>query len=126
MEKAEKPSLLQNIVFYMGIVILGGLLGYLIFQIFSDDDSPADIRIDIQPQTQPDCVFEIQFKNEGGTTAEQILVGMDLYARGEVVEHTIARIDYLPIQSTQTVRVRFDSKIGCDSLRVTSLTFVEP
>src|SRR5690606_41670571 len=126
MEKEDKRSLLENIVFYMGIVILAGLLGYLIFQIFSDDDSPADIIIDIKPQPQPDCVFEIQFENNGGTTAEQILVGLDLYASGEKVDHTIARIDYLPIQSTQTVRVRFENLQGCDSLRVASLTFVEP
>src|SRR5690606_35364046 len=80
MGKEEKPSLLENIVFYAVSLILAGLLGYLVFLIFKDGGSPADIQVNVQKSQDKNCVFEVYLKNTGETTAENVNIVLDLYS----------------------------------------------
>jgi len=126
MGQEEKPSLLENIVFYAGSLILAGLLGYLVFQIIKDSGSPADIQVNVHKSQDKNCVFEVYLKNSGETTAENVNIVLDLYSDGVKVDQGSINVDYLPIRSEQKLRTEFRTASGCDSLVVASILFLEP
>lgn len=123
----EKPSSLENAVFYVGLLVFMGLVGYLVFQIFSNDALPADLTVHFERLPEEKCGFEVRVFNKGETTAEAIDIVMDLEQSGEKVGEIEAQIDYLPIQSERRLRVKFENTNGrCDSLVLSSVVFMEP
>ena len=116
-----KANLLENIVFYLGVLILLSLPGYLILQIVSNHHLPPDIKVHAARQTEVTCQWKVMVENVGESTAEQIHVVMELYDDGKPIDRVAHVIDYLPLNSSRQLHVELQTDSGtCDSLVLVS------
>lgn len=127
MGKTNTFSIPEKIVFSLGLLVLMGLLGYLVFQIVQRENSPAaiEVRTSYHPEL-PHTTFKAVVANEGNETAEAMNLVFALYRAGEFVETTSATVNYVPIHSEATLWIVFHPTQKGDSLAVSSVTYLAP
>lgn len=127
MNRDTQISPLENIVFYVGLLIITGLVSYLIFQSFQDKNLPPDLKISIASMASKECAFKVMVENKGGTSAKDVNIVFNLFQMDEKTESSTVSIDYMPVDSKKTLWVVFKkSTSDCGSLRVGSLAFLKP
>lgn len=129
MEKNRtKHNLLEKITFYLGLIIILLLVGYLIFDFNKQQDLPADLEIvtSYQP-SMPNYTYKVETTNIGHETASSVHIGFDLYQNGQMVEKAVLTLNYVPRESTEEGWVIFrKTPLPSDSLVITSVSFLRP
>lgn len=99
----------QRLAATVGIVIVGGCVGFLGWQGLTADDSPPDLRlqiVEIVPQ-QSGYLVRVQTANAGGTTAARVRVEGRLTDDRNAIERSEAVLDYVPSQSRREAALVF-------------------
>lgn len=99
----EKKNALEWIVFYVGLAIVLGLLGYLTYLSIAFEPSPPDIALAYrhEPSTHAPHRFHIVLRNKGNETAEEVQIELVAMKNGEMTENAILNIPFLPKQSAR-------------------------
>lgn len=97
----EKKNVLEWTVFYIGLVIVVGILGYLTYLLVAFEPSPPDITLVYrhEPSSNAPYRFHIKLKNEGNETAEEVQIELVAMKNNEMAESALLDIPFLPRQS---------------------------
>lgn len=132
MERSKSEhNTIEKILFGVGIIVLLSLFGYLTFQIFKQkkagDKAPQiEVLIIYRPEMD-DYTFEIEVKNQGNESAEDVHLKLELYQNGKVAETGNTTFKYVPVKSKKSAFIVFNKKrTGSDSLVVASKSFNRP
>lgn len=100
-EKQETPAL-EWVVAIIGVLLVAGALGFLLYQAVKGDSSPPSVSVEVLSVTkiQSGYLVKIRATNQGGSTAAGLKVKGALRQGGRDVETSHITLDYLPAHST--------------------------
>lgn len=126
--KKKKQNVLEKITFYLGLIILLLLIGYLLVEINTKENLPPDLEIiTTYEPSLPFYTFKVETTNIGHETATSVNIGLDLYQNGEITEKAVFTLNYVPRDSKEEGWVVFrKSRNATDSLVITSVSFLKP
>jgi uncharacterized protein (TIGR02588 family) len=116
------------IVAGVGLVLVAGVIGFLIYEAFSRDRVPPDVKLSVDSvvETRNGYLVKIIIINEGGITAEGVDIEGELRRGTEPVERSRTTIDYLPPRSEKKAGLVFTRDPRQFDLQVRSLGYEEP
>ena len=105
-----------------------GVIGFLIYEAFTGSRLPPDVKVSVDSvvQIRNGYLLRITAVNEGGTTAEGVIVEAELRSGTEPVERSRTTIDYLPPHSEKKAGLFFTRDPRQLDLQVRSLGYEEP
>lgn len=94
----SQPLLLEWIVGLIGLVLVAGAIGYMLYQAVTAEDSPPNITVVVDSIVPTSDGYLVTFHvfNSGEATAAELIVEGELQLNGERVESSTATIDYVP------------------------------
>ena len=89
------------IVAGVGLALVAGVIGFLIYEAFTGKRLPPDVKLSVDSvvEIRNGFLVRITAVNEGGMTAEGVIVEAELRSGTETVERSRTTIDYLPPRS---------------------------
>jgi uncharacterized protein (TIGR02588 family) len=116
------------IVAGVGLVLVASVIGFLIYEAFTGKRLPPDVKLSVDSVSEIRNGFLVRITavNEGGTTAEGVIVEAELKSGTEPVERSRTTIDYLPPRSEKRAGLFFTRDPRQLDLRVRSLGYEEP
>jgi uncharacterized protein (TIGR02588 family) len=99
--KTDSRHALEWIVAALGVLILGGSIGYLSYTALKQENTPPSItfRAGAIHPVSGGYLVELTLRNEGGEAAAKLKVEGLLVKDERIVEASEATFDYLPSQS---------------------------
>lgn len=99
-EKRQTPAL-EWILAVIGLILVVGVVGFLLYHAFTDEQTPPDISVKIESVAKNKNGYLVQFviKNEGGKTAADITVEGELKKGEENAETSDVTVDYVASKS---------------------------
>ncbi|WP_156877215.1 hypothetical protein [Salinimicrobium terrae] len=97
-------------------------------EIINKEKKPPALEVHSSFQSSlPGYTFKIDIENNGGETAKNVHIFLNLYRDGQVVESAQMITGYVPVHSKVSGWISFTSKREpADSLAVGSVTFLKP
>lgn len=116
------------IVAGVGLVLVAGVIGFLIYEAFTGKRLPPDVKLSVDSvvEIRNGFLVRITAVNEGGMTAEGVIVEAELRSGTEPVERSRTTIDYLPPRSEKRAGLFFTRDPRQLDLQVRSLGYEEP
>ena len=116
------------IVAAVGFVLVAGVIGWLLYEALSGNRLPPDVKLSVVSvvQTGNGYLVRITAVNEGGMTAEGVIVEAEIRSGTEPVERSRTTIDYLPPRSEKRAGLFFTRDPRQFELQVRSLGYEEP
>ncbi len=116
------------IVAGVGLVLVAGVIGFLIYEAFSGNRLPPDVKLSVESvvQTRNGYLVKITAVNEGGQTAEGVDIEGELRTGTESLERSRTTIDYLPPRSEKKAGLFFTRDPRQLDLQVRPLGYEEP
>ena len=127
-ERTGLHNKLEKLVFFLGAAILLGVVGYLSYLISLDRSAPPILVVTsaYKPDIEP-YGFLVTVRNFGEEAAKNVTINLELFQNGQSAETGTLQIDYVPISSSETGWIVFDTeKKQGDSLVLSSMTFAKP
>jgi uncharacterized protein (TIGR02588 family) len=127
-QEKEAIPIWEWIVAGVGLVLVSGVIGFLLYEAFTGSRLPPDVKVSVESvvQTGNGFLVRITAVNEGGTTAEGVIVEAELRSGTEPVERSRTTIDYLPPRSEKKAGLFFTRDPRQLDLQVRSLGYEEP
>jgi uncharacterized protein (TIGR02588 family) len=102
--------------------------GFLLFEALSGNRLPPDVKLSVASvvEIRNGFLVRITAVNEGGMTAEGVIVEAELRSGTEPVERSRTTIDYLPPRSEKKAGLFFTRDPRQLDLQVRSLGYEEP
>ena len=118
----------ERIVAGVGLVLVAGVVGFLIYEAFTGKRLPPDVKLSVDSvvEIRNGFLVRITAVNEGGMTAEGVIVEAELRSGTEPVERSRTTIDYLPPRSEKRAGLFFTRDPRQLDLQVRSLGYEEP
>jgi uncharacterized protein (TIGR02588 family) len=116
------------IVAAVGLLLVAGVIGFLLYEAFSGERLPPDVKLSVESvvQTRNGFLVRITAVNEGSLTAEGVIVEGELRSGSEVLERSRTTIDYLPPGSEKRGGLFFTRDPRRFELQVRPLGYEEP
>ena len=116
------------IVAVVGLVLVAGVIGFLIYEAFSGNRLPPDIKLSVGSvvQTRNGFLVTVTAINQGGITAEGVDIEGELKRGTETIERSQTTIDYLPPRSNKKAGLFFTRDPRQFELQVRPLGYEEP
>ena len=116
------------IVAGVGLVLVAGVIGFLIYEAFSGNRLPPDIKLSVGSvvQTRNGFLVTVTAINQGGITAEGVDIEGELKRGTETIERSQTTIDYLPPRSNKKAGLFFTRDPRQFELQVRPLGYEEP
>lgn len=127
-EKRSIHNTTEKTVFIIGLFILLGIIGYLVYLIQKERTLPPVLVVTsaYKPDLKP-YGFEVKVENFGEEAASNVSVKLELYQDGKTAGSGTVQMDYVPISSNETAWITFDVKRKPgDSLVINSITATKP
>lgn len=99
----DGPPFWERIVAFLGLILVLGSLGFLLYEGVWGDNSPPDVVVELVRirDSGDDYLVEFKASNEGGKTAADVRITATLTRDGREVEEAEASLDYVPAGSEQ-------------------------
>ena len=112
----------------IGLIIVIGVLGFLLHEAVKGTRLPPDVTLSIDSVTQSANGYLVQITaiNQGGSTAEGVIVEGDLRNGSELVERSQTTLDHLPPRSKKRAGFFFKRDPRLYELQVRALGYEEP
>ena len=116
------------IVAAVGFVLVAGVIGVLLYEALSSNRLPPDVKLSVVSvvQTGNGYLVRITAVNQGGMTAEGVIVEAEIRSGTEPLERSRTTIDYLPPRSEKRAGLFFTRDPRQFELQVRSLGYEEP
>ncbi len=124
---AGEIPLAEWIVSGIGLVLVGGVIGYLGYAAVTHTDSPPDIRVDVVSIVPVQQGYLAQFRatNQGGEAANDVHI-LGTLAQGPAAETSEATLDFLPARSETSGGLFFSAKPTAENLTLRATGYQEP
>ena len=101
--------MLEWVIGGIGFLIVAGVLGFLLFSAVTEDRPLPDVKLSVNAvqQIRNGYVVQITATNEGGLTAEGVIVEAELRKGTELVESSQIEIEFLPAHSRKRAGLFF-------------------
>lgn len=108
-EYQDKKNWFEWAVFGIGLVLVLGILGYLVYKTATHVAGPPDLLIEFSPEpgTYEPYRYHVTLHNKGHETAENIVVELSLAGAGGEPEKAELSFAYCPKESTQEGWISF-------------------
>jgi uncharacterized protein (TIGR02588 family) len=112
----------------IGLVLLVGAIGYLVYVAVATPPGPPALTFEQGPvmRSGDGYVVDIVVRNEGAATAAAVEIEGTLRRDGAVVETSTATLDYLPRFSDRNFGLFFSSDPSDGQLELRALGYSEP
>ncbi len=127
-QEKEAIPIWEWIVAGVGLLLVSGVIGFLLYEAFTGNRLPPDVKVSVESVVQTGNGFLVRITaiNEGGTTAEGVIVEAELRSGTEPVERSRTTIDYLPPRSEKKAGLFFTRDPRQLDLQVRSLGYEKP
>jgi uncharacterized protein (TIGR02588 family) len=124
----QAVPLLEWIVAAIGVLLVGGAIGYLVYHSMTRGETPPDIRVDAEQVLELAHGYVVQFRalNEGGSAAAQVTVEGELVGPDGATERAETVLDYLPPRSDRAGGLLFRSDPRLGELRLRATGYAKP
>lgn len=120
----------ERVAALLGLLLVLGALGLLLYEGLSGDGAPPDIEIRVESiRAQPSgsgYLVEIVAANRGGQTGAEVRVSGELLQDGQAVETSTAVFDYIPDRSERRGGLFFRRDPRAYALQLRATGYVEP
>lgn len=105
------PPFWERFVAFIGLILVLGSLGFLLYEGVWGDNSPPDVVVELVRirDSGDDYLVEFKARNEGGETAAEVRITATLTRDGREIEETEASLDYVPAGSEQRGGLFFEN-----------------
>lgn len=128
-EVKDQKNLLEWGVFWISLLLILGVIGYLSYQVYIYTPSSPEIRVEIQPEPtahQPNR-YHVLVHNDGAITAEAVKVELVLQEAGEEVEKVELEMMWVPQQSRREAWANFTRKpTDADNISARVVSYQKP
>ena len=116
------------IVAGIGLVLVAGVIGLLIYESFTGSRLPPDVKLSVDSvvQTGNGFLVRVTAVNQGGITAEGVIIEGELRGGAQQAEQSRTTIDYLPPRSEKKAGLFFTRDPRQLELHVRPLGYEEP
>lgn len=120
--------LLEWIVACVGLILVAGSIGFLIYQAMTRNSSPPDIMLKVKIVTPISNGYLIKFQamNQGNSTAKGLIVEGQLKDGDEEIETSETTLDYLPSLSEREGGLFFTKDPRQFELQLRALGYEQP
>lgn len=110
-KRKEKKNWLEWLVTIISTVLVLFTLGFLVYQLITEEKTPPNIQITLGEITKKDHAFAVpvQAKNTGTQTAENVVIEI-VFSQTSTVEKAQLTFQYLPGKSTATGWASFSTR----------------
>ncbi|WP_242917580.1 hypothetical protein [Pontibacter liquoris] len=125
----DSKNLLEWVVFYVSLLLILIILGYLGYKAYIYKPSAPDLLVTYRhdPSKYAPYRYHIQVKNQGGETAEGVNVELVLEQAGEELEAAELQIPYSPRASLREGWVNFKTNpITADTIIARVMSYKKP
>ena len=125
----DEKNLLEWTVFFLSLLLITGILGYLVYQtaIYQPGSPDLDITYVHDPSPHAPYRYFMRIKNHGNETAEEVQVEMVLEQDGKEIEVATMAIPYSPKQSVREGWVLFSKDpAAADTLYARVVSYKKP
>jgi uncharacterized protein (TIGR02588 family) len=127
-QEKEAIPILEWIVAGIGLLLVAGVIGFLIYEAFTGSRLPPDVKLSVDSvvQTGNGFLVRITAVNQGGITAEGVIIEGELRGDAQHAEQSRTTIDYLPPRSQKKAGLFFTQDPRQFELHVRPLGYEEP
>ena len=128
-QKAESEiPLLEWIVGGLGLALVTGVIVFLLYEAFAGKQAPPAVRLRVESIEQSGSTYHVGLNvvNEGGTTAEGLVIEGELKKGDQQVERSFTTIEYLPPGAQKKVGLFFRHNPRELALEVRPLGYEDP
>ncbi|WP_242927224.1 hypothetical protein [Pontibacter vulgaris] len=125
----DSKNLLEWVVFYVSLLLVIVILGYLGYKAFTFVSSPPDLTAVYKhdPSKYAPYRYHVLVKNQGGETAEEVNVELVLEKAGEELEVAELQIPFSPRASEREGWVNFKTDPAtADTLTARVISYKKP
>lgn len=122
----DKKNWFEWAVFGVGLVLVLGILGYLVYKTATHVAGPPALFVEYSPEpgTYEPYRYRVKLHNKGHETAEAIVVELSLVSAGKEPERTELSFAYCPKESTQEGWVSFSRRpTGGDTIQTRIVSY---
>lgn len=126
-EKDEQISVWEWITGFIGLVLVVGAIGFMLYQAFQEKGLPPDVKIQIESISQIENGYLVKFQalNEGDATAEGLIIEAELKVP-EKSETNQTTINFLPAHSTRNGGFFFQNDPRHYELKLRAVGYQKP
>jgi uncharacterized protein (TIGR02588 family) len=127
-DKSNAIPLWEWVSAAIGLAIVLGVLGFLLYEAVGGSRLPPDVSLSIDSVAQSANGYLVKLTaiNRGGSTAEGVIVEGELRNGSELVERSQTTLDYLPPHSKKRAGFFFTRDPRLYELQVRALGYEEP
>jgi uncharacterized protein (TIGR02588 family) len=126
-QESEIPPL-EWIVGGLGLALVTAIILFLLYQAFAGNQAPPEVRLRVESIEQSGSTYRVDLKvvNEGGTTAEGLVLEGELKKGDQQVERSFTTIEFLPPGSEKKVGLFFRHDPRELALEIRPLGYEDP
>lgn len=100
-DENRRTPFLEWVFAVIGLVLVVGVVGFLIYEISTDEGKPANLSVKIEQIIPNDKGFQVKFtlENTGDETAADVTVEGEIKKDAESLEKSDVTVDYVPSHS---------------------------
>jgi uncharacterized protein (TIGR02588 family) len=127
-DEARPIPVTEWIVAALGVMLVAGTIGYLVWLAMSRDETPPDVRVvaDGVVALQDGWLVQFRAANAGGQAAAEVLIEGELAGPDGPIETSEATIDYLPPRSEREGGLIFSRDPRQHEMRLRAKGYVDP
>ena len=127
-KQSDAIPIWEWIVGAIGFLLVASVIGLLLYQALEGDQTPPDVRLSVDSlvQTANGYLVKITAINQGGSTAEGVIVEGVLRSGAGPLEQSQTTIEYLPPRSQKRAGLFFSRDPRQFELQVRPLGYEEP
>jgi uncharacterized protein (TIGR02588 family) len=120
--------LLERIVALVGLILVSGSIGFLVYHAITRNSSPPNVILNISSITNIGSGYLVKFQaiNKGESTAKGLIVEGQLKDGNEEIETSETTLDYLPSHSKREGGLFFTKDPRQFELRLRALGYEQP
>lgn len=124
----DEPPFWERVVAFLGLLLVLGSLGYLLYQGIWGSHTPPDIVVEPYGilDSGEDYLVRFKARNLGGKTAAEVKITGTLSRNGQQIEQSEATVDYVPAGSEQQGGLYFRSDPRQSQLEFRASGYREP
>lgn len=107
----EKKNYLEWSVFGLGLILILSVMGYLVYQIYTQNSIPADINVEysLDPTQNNLYRYKLTAMNSGGETVENVVIELSLVKADSALEKSEISFQYIPKESQRIGWITFNT-----------------